>query len=255
MPRMTTLIDPTDETTQFTLPGGTYQFSAARPDQLGASEYTLVTIVVDETSSVSPFADDLLAAVTGIVQACRQAPRSDNLMIRLVAFNERQREIHGFKPLNMIRESDYPPFRPSGMTALYDAVHAGVSATAIYGGQLSRKGFTVNGAVYVITDGMDNQSTGTPAMIGDRITDIEKGDDLDSLVTVLVGLVPKGRDENGGVAKALRDFQQAARLSQYVNVAGATPSNLARLARFVSQSISLHSQALGSGRAARSLSF
>ncbi len=37
------------------LPGSPYAFSAARPTDLGASEYTLVAIAADRSSSVSSF--------------------------------------------------------------------------------------------------------------------------------------------------------------------------------------------------------
>ncbi len=46
-----------DNMQKLTVPGGgNFQFSAIRPDNLGAAEYTLVTIVVDITASVAEFA-------------------------------------------------------------------------------------------------------------------------------------------------------------------------------------------------------
>jgi hypothetical protein len=82
------------------VPGpGTFEFSGVRPEKLGATEYTLVTVVVDETGSVSAFADELLRCVRAIVEACASSPRADNLLLRLVTFNDRVAEIHGFRPL------------------------------------------------------------------------------------------------------------------------------------------------------------
>lgn len=254
MPRM---MPVTDDMEVNQIPGpGTFQFSAVRPEQLGATEYTLVTIVVDETSSVMSFAPDLLKTVRSIVDACRKSPRSDNLMVRLVSFNDTQTEIHGFKPLSQIDPAAYAPFQPSGMTALYDAAYAAAGATLVYSKLLSDQDFEVNGAIYIITDGGDNISATTPKMIADKIEKAEQNDDIDSLITVLVGLrAPGSSSENDTVSQLLRQFKNEARLTQYVDVGKATPQRLARLAQFVSHSISSQSQALGSGAMSQPLVF
>lgn len=252
MPRMM----PTDDNMQITkIPGpGTFQFSAVRPEHLGATEYTLVSIVVDETGSVAGFANDLLKTVKSIVEACKKSPRAENLMIRLTSFNDSQREIHGFKPLSAISINDYKAFVPSGMTALYDATYAAVGATLMYAKTLTDQDFDVNGAIYIITDGMDNVSATNPAMIADKIQKAQNSEEIESMITVLVGLHEPGTG-NRDVAKYLESFRQKANLSQYVEVGDATPKQLARLAQFVSHSISSQSQSLGTGRASTPLTF
>jgi uncharacterized protein YegL len=229
---------------------GTFQFSAMRPEHLGASEYTLVTMVVDETGSVAPFAGDLLKTVISIVEACRKSPRAENLMLRLVSFNDVQREIHGFKPLSTIKTGDYKAFKPNGMTALYDAAYASVGATLTYAKTLTDQDFEVNGAVYII----DNLSATTPKLIADKIDSAHKNEDIESMITVLVGLHNPGNGSRE-VARYLKTFQQDAKLTQYVDVGDATSKQLAKLARFVSQSISSQSQALGTGRMSQPLTF
>lgn len=255
MPRM---IAPTnnDEMMVSQVPGpGTFQFSGTRPENLGATEYTLVTIVVDETSSVAAFADELLRTVQSIVAACRRNPRADNLMVRLVRFNHDQTEVHGFKPLPAIDPAAYDRFRPNGMTALYDATYAAVGATLTYAAVLSAQDFDVNGAIYIVTDGADNQSATRPALIADKIRAAEQGDDIESLITVLVGLKDPAAGESDSVVRHLTGFQKAANLTRYVDVGDATPERLARLASFVSRSIGSQSQSLGTGAASQPLTF
>lgn len=255
MPRM---MSPTrnDEMMVSQVPGpGTFQFSGARPESLGATEYTLVTIVVDETSSVAAFADELLQTVQSILAACRRNPRADNLMVRLIRFNQDQTEVHGFKPLSAIDPAAYDRFAPNGMTALYDATYAAVGATLTYAALLSSQDFDVNGAIYVITDGADNVSGTRPTMIADKIRAAEQGDDIESLVTVLVGLKAPGAKESDKIVQHLTGFQKEAQLTRYVDVGDATPERLARLAAFVSQSISRQSQSLGTGAASQPLTF
>jgi len=253
MPRMMPITDDMQITK---IPGpGTFQFSAVRPENLGATEYTLVTIVVDETSSVYNFASDLLKTVKSIVEACQKSPRAENLMIRLVSFNDVQTEIHGFKPLSSIKIRDYKPFKPDGMTALYDATYSAVGATLMYAQTLTNQDFDVNGAIYIITDGMDNMSSTKPKDIANKIKKAENDDDIESMITVLVGLQAPGSGYYDDVSKSLNDFKDKAKLTQYIDVGEANPKRLAKLAQFVSHSISSQSQALGSGMASQPLSF
>lgn len=234
---------------------GTFNFSAIRLDDLGATEYTLVTIVVDITQSVDTFAKELLNCVKMIVEACRKSPRSENLLLRLLAFNTTLHEIHGFKPLSAIDPNDYKPFKPQGMTALYDASYSGVSATLEMANRLINQDFDVNGCVYIITDGMDNASTMTPKTIADKISAALMQEEIESLVTVLIGLIDPKASWANDVRRSLTTFEVEAGLSQFVDAGNATAQRLAKLAQFVSKSISTQSQSLGSGAPSQPLQF
>jgi uncharacterized protein YegL len=241
----------TDDMDVHNIPGpGTFQFSGIRPENLGATEYTLVTVVVDRTGSIQGFEGDLLKMVKNIVDACSKSPRADNLMLRLVTFNEDVTEEHGFKPLNTIQASDYKGFVPEGMTALYDATFSSIAATIQYAQTLVDQDFDVNGAVYIITDGMDNRSKTSPKMIAKEVSKVIKDETgIESLITVLIGV-------NAGDCKGyLEHFKLEGGLTQFVDVGSATPQKLAKLAAFVSKSISSQSQALGTGAPSQSLSF
>lgn len=238
------------------IPGpGTFNFSAVRIEDLGATEYTLATIVTDVTSSVQPFAAELLKCVKMIVEACAKSPRSDNLLLRLLTFNNDVHEVHGFKPLANIDPNGYKPFRPYGMTALYDASYAGISATLEMARRLIDQDFDVNGCVYIITDGMDNVSKMTPKNIADKISSALMKEEIESLATVLVGLIDPKSYYAKDVRQSLTTFEVEAGLGQFVDAGDATPQRLAKLAQFVSQSISQQSQALGSGAPSQPLTF
>lgn len=253
MPRMT---DTDDSMKNISIPGpGTFTFSGIRPEKLGATEYTLVTIVVDETGSVMDFADELLETVKSIVKACAKHPRADNVLLRVLSFNDQVKEIHGFRQLININADDYDPFEPAGMTALYDATYSAVGGTLTYAKMLTDQDFDVNAAVYIITDGMDNQSTVSPKMISEKVRLAQIGEEIESMVSVLIGLnEPNGR-QGYNVSQYLKDFKDDAQLTQYIDAGHAEPKTLARLANFVSQSISSQSQALGSGQASQQLTF
>ena len=101
-----------------------YNFSAVKLDELGATEYTLVTIVVDRSSSLHGFDRDLEKMIKEAVDSCQKSPRSENLLIRLVSFNQNENEEHGFKLLTTITLGDYDNLiKTSGSTLLFDTTY------------------------------------------------------------------------------------------------------------------------------------
>jgi uncharacterized protein YegL len=237
---------------QQALPTGQYGYSATRLEELGAAEYTLVTIVNDVSGSVSEFVAEMEAALTEIVKACKLSPRADNLMIRLVTFDDVIAEAHGFKLLEQCHLSNYQGvLRVGGSTALYDATENAVAATASYGKQLTDADFAVNAILFVITDGMDNVSRRGVRQVKKAFTRAIAGEALESLVSVLIGVNVQEAD----VGAYLQDFKTAAGFTQYVEIGSANAKTLARLAEFVSRSISAQSQALGTGGPSQTLTF
>ncbi len=245
-----------DDTQVINIAGpGTFQFSAVRIENLGATEYTLATIVCDISGSVMRFADELLNCIKAIVEACQKSPRAENLLLRLLLFNDDLVEIHGFVNLQDIDINSYDPLDPDNMTALFDATYDAVSATLEYSKRLVDQDFDCNGAVYIITDGMDNRSSMSPRSIKDKIEDAMAKEEIESIVTVLVALHDPNQRMNGEVRNALDRFHKDANLSQFVDIGDATSGKLAKLANFVSESVSSQSQALGSGAPSQALNF
>ena len=87
--------------------GTSFQYSAARLDTLGATEYTLVTVITDVSGSVAGYHTDLENCLQEIVRACLKSPRADNLLIRLLTFNTGLDEVHGYKLLTNCNPDDY----------------------------------------------------------------------------------------------------------------------------------------------------
>jgi len=224
--------------------GSGFSYKGARIENLGATEYTLVTIALDVTGSTEKFAAELRLALITAVESCQKSPRSDNLLLRVITFSTSVggvNELHGFKPLSEIDPNAYPQFAPDGMTPLYDAVYSSVGAMVEYGQKLVENDFLCNGIAFIITDGYDNRSSTTPKMIREKIIDARQGEKLESLVTVLIGIN----------AKEYRDYlnrlQSDAGLDQFIDAGEATKGKLAKLAEFVTQSVSSQSQAVGTG--------
>lgn len=240
-----------DNLETFKLPGS-YGFSATKLSDLGATEYTLVTLVVDESSSVENFRTEMVNAIKEVVNACRYSPRADNLMIRLVTFSNSLTEIHGFKLLANCNAADYDGLlTKGGMTALFDASVNSIDATSAYGKTLVDSDFSTNAIVIVITDGADNQSSNGMDSVGNSLKKAMANETLESLVSILIGV----NVTDAGVAQALNELKTRAGFTQYVELKDASAKTLAKLAQFVSKSISSQSTALGTGGPSQSLKF
>lgn len=229
-----------------------FNFSATKIDNLGATEYTLVSIIVDKSSSVSNFADLLLKMEKTVIESCKKSPRAENLMVRLLNFSSKNNleEIHGFKLLNSIDTDNYKDIQPRGCTALVDACYSSIGATLTYAKNLIDQDFDVNGIVFIITDGEENDSTMTMNSIQKQIKEAKRQENIESLQTILIGLT-----DDAQINSYLQKFKDEAGLDKYIDVGEVTDKKLAKLANFVSQSISSQSQSLGSGAVSQPLTF
>jgi len=244
--------DVNDGLEQHNIGGTHFGFSAAKISDLGASEYTLATVVIDVSGSVEPFRKDMEAALKTVVQSCRRSPRADNLMLRVVLFDTQVQAFHGFKPLAGCNEGDYTGcLPPGGMTALFDATYNATKAMTQYGADLTKNDFQVNAALFVITDGADNASKVSASMVAQAIQEARTSEALESIMPVLIGV----NTDAGGLNQWLDVFKQGAGFQQYVAIGQADEKTLAKLGGFISKSISSQSQSLGSGGASKSLSF
>ncbi len=239
---------------QHSLTGQHFGYSAADLGELGATEYTLVTIAVDESSSVSGFKNEIESCIQAVVKACKFSPRSDYLLIRLVAFNSSMREIHGFKQLVDCDINDYQDaIHPCGTTALFSTARNAITATNDYGKQLADSDFEANAIVFIITDGMDNESGSIDGKsVRAALKEVMKDEALESIMSILIGV---GVGDYADVSDYLDEFKNEAGLNQYVEIKNATDKNLAKLADFISKSVSSQSNSLGSGAMSQPLNF
>jgi hypothetical protein len=225
--------------------GGNFTFTAKRIEHLGATEYTLVTVAVDETGSVSGFKDQLLAMLQAAVGSCKRSPRSDNLLVRVIYFSDKYangvKEIHGFKPLAEIDPAQYPLPVPGGWTPLCDAVYSAIGAMNTYGKELYDRDYLANGIGFIITDGGENMSVATMSMVKAELAKSVTGEILESMVSIVIGV-------NTQVCGASLDhFTKEAGITTYIDAGDVSEKSLAKIANFVSRSVSSQSQSLGTG--------
>ncbi len=238
--------------------GSGFQFSGATINELESSEYTLVTIALDETGSIRGYEEQIRDMLIASVEACFSSPYSGNLLVRVIRFGSQYSrnggggidEIHGFKTLNEIKTADYPQFRGGGATPLLDAVFSGVGAMNTYAESLDDMDFSINGITFVITDGGENDSVATAQMVKGELEKSVRGEIMESHLSILIGI----NTGYGDVESTLKEFQAETGMNQFIWAGDATKGKLAKLAEFVSQSISSTSQALGTGGPSKDIS-
>lgn len=229
-----------------------FGFTAVGIERLGSAEYTLVTIAVDLTGSTEAFAPQLRDMLIAAVEACRETPASENLMVRVIGFSTSLpggiKEFHGFVPLSTIDTSAYPTFDPWGMTPLNDASFSTVGAMVDYGRDLRTQEYPTNAIGFVITDGCDNDSIHTAADVKRRKQQVRGDEELESLMMILIGI------NAAKYKKQLEQFTLEAGFDKYIDAGQVTSTVLARLANFVKQSVSSTSQARGTGGPSQNIS-
>jgi hypothetical protein len=222
-----------------------FQFSNMKIDLLGASEYTIGVVVTDLTGSVGGFHSDLIDVSKSVLEACRKHPKAENFLLRSTVFNSdiNVKEIHGFNPVNSIDSTIYDGFPfPSGSTPLMDAHLEACESLYQFGNQLAANQFTVNAVLFIITDGGENSSANRDMdTIKKIMARLRNGDPLESFTAILIGV-------NDSYDRAtLKQYQVESTIDEYKSIGDATPGSIAKVAQFISKSLSTASQSLGGG--------
>ena len=201
---------------------------------------------------MASFSNALETCLKTILKSCDKSARREFLMLRLTTFNDRINEIHGFKLLTTINESDYDGIlNCNGGTALFEATDEAIQVMSAYGSSLIKQEFLANGIIFILTDGDNNSGQIMDAKeIQKSSQKAKKAEVLESLTTVLIGV-----NTQGNLSTYLKTFKDDGVLDQYEDIGAATPGKLAKLAAFVSQSVSSTSQSLGSGGPSKPISF
>lgn len=241
-----------DDAQSFRTIGSGFQFSAISDDQLGASEYTLVAIAADKSSSVAGFDKEIEGCLKTSLQGCIHSPRVDNLLVRLLTFNTKLDEVHGYKLLADCPIGNYDGIiKPGGCTSLYDACVSSIDSLATYGKQLIQNKYTANGLCVVITDGCDVGSTQTLKSVKEAVERSRRSECLESILNILIGVNVTDTE----VHRALEELQREAGFDKYIEAKDASPKTFARIAGFISKSISSQSQAINTGKASLLITF
>jgi|GEM_PF-675851 len=129
-------------------------------EDLEAAEVTLVTLMVDVSSSI--FGNRLDKAVCDaqnlLLDHLQNSPQADELMIALWLFDDVQSVVHAYLPVEDATRLDKKNYVGGGATSLYDTWLDGLMANVAYAQQLRDGGTPCRSLAVVITDGEDTTS-------------------------------------------------------------------------------------------------
>ena len=237
-----------DQLENYLIPGaGNFTFSAINPEDLEEIGYTVATVVLDESGSLDYKKDLLIKLLKIIAEGLKKSSRAETILLRVITFNYDVREIHGFKPVTQIDLNEYNQINPEGKTALIDAMFSAVASTYEYAKKLEKDGFDANACIYVITDGMDNESKKFAHQISAQIAMIEGGEEIESIITALFGVNDPNIGWSQEVTEALSNLQAEINFTEYIDAGDVNEKNIGKIGGIVSSSITSTSKALGTG--------
>jgi len=232
-----------DETSQQVELANGFHYSPIGIEKLDDDQYTFLIMAYDTTGSVRGFAELMNLLNEKLLSACQKLPKVHNIIVMMVEFNDSigVKEIHGFKLLTDIDPAnDYPEFKPWGGTNLYDAAFMTVEAAITEGARLYDKGYTVNGVIFIVSDGDENSSRKIhdPGEIKVKTDEARRGEKISFLQTVLIGV--KDPEITGEVwadeiSVRLEEFQLKAGIDKYVDIGDATEESILKLVFDISQ--------------------
>ena len=203
---------------------GGFTYSNTSIERLSATAYTLGTLVIDLTGSLSGRECDMKKITDQIAEKLKGEDTAKNILWRAIGFNSviDIHEFHGFRLLQDIdpaRDYPKPRFQCVGMTNLFDAAGSAIEATLVEAKRLYDEDIDLNAITVVITDGDNNKSRLTALDIKEKTDIAIKGEHVESYRTILVGVNSgDSSDWDKHVTKRLKEFKDEAGFTEYIDL-------------------------------------
>ena len=203
-------------------------FANYNPDDIQVDETINAVFIVDTSTSVSNYIDELNYAFNDFTESMQKSHVADKLMVSIVEFNTKVRVQNGFKPISSIKKIDFSK-KIGGLTSLYDGVLTGLKNALDYRKNLENSGIETKTILFVITDGEDNTSKNNANMIAKEIKEQQKDErGAFSFTSILFGI---GNDANFTKAQQDMNIEHLAKI-------GTSGNEMKKMIGFISQSIS-----------------
>ncbi len=127
-------------------------------DALDATDATLVSVVLDMSSSMQPHQQAVIEAYAAMLDALAGAKAAGGILVSTWAFADQARLLSSYEQVARKPRLDGVTYRPDGCTALHDAVLGAMTGLVAYGEALWQSGLPTRRVLVVLTDGGDNAS-------------------------------------------------------------------------------------------------
>lgn len=200
------------------------------PDHVDGADATLVSVVLDMSGSMGTHARAVIDAYNTMQKALSDAKASSAILGTTWTFSDVLSLHSGFEAVGKKPPLSSATYRPSGGTALYDAVLASMTGLVSYSQALWDGGIPTRRVLFVLSDGEDNASKAPVSAVA-RAASALAADEAYTLAFAGFG---------GG------DLAAVAKAMGFPNVvsAAASPSEIRAVFRQVSQSVVRVSQGL-----------
>ena len=207
-------------------------------DDIDSEEVTLVTVIIDASSSMYPYASDVLAQYKDqFLDPLRGAKNADSILVSVWVFSDdggdKVRLVHGYVPVPDCKDLTSADYNPSGMTPLRDAVMKGVIGLVTYGQTLRDNGTRTKSIVLVLSDGAENCSRVSGVKVKRLSDDVLRAQEF------VLSYIFFGEESEGDKAAKDIGFPAHHRLTDSLD-----PSGIRRVFRTVSASVISTSQSV-----------
>lgn len=130
-------------------------------EDITASEVTLVTLLVDASSSINGYGleDAVREGQNQLVEALASCRERDAMLLALWTFNDDVRVVHSYVGVDEATKLDKATYAGVGGTRLYDVWCDALAANVAYAQRLRDSGTPCKSVVVVVTDGEDSCSS------------------------------------------------------------------------------------------------
>lgn len=201
-------------------------------DELDATEVVLVSLLLDDSSSMCGRVDAAIQGQQAMLKALEESKQKDSFLIGMWALNKND-PYHSYVKLEDAVKLDNSNYQPIGMTPLYDRWYEMLASNVAYAQQLRASGTMVRSIAIVITDGNENDSH--------RFNDLDCAKlaaDLLASEQFVLAFVGAGDDDYFRYMAKKMGIPDGA-----VLVVGDSPSDMRKIFQIVSQSVIRASQA------------
>ena len=200
-------------------------------DEIDSTEVILVTFLMDDSGSMYPMVTEAIAGQNEMIKAFVDSKQSESILVGQWAMN-RDKPYHSYVPAAQATIFDSNNYDPGSMTPLYDKWFEALTANVAYAQQLRAAGTPVRSIAIVLTDGEDNDSHTF------RASECKKlAEDLLNSEQFVLAFIGVGSEANFKNIAEKMGFPSGA-----VMLAKATPSDLRKVFRLLSQSVIRASQ-------------
>ncbi len=137
----------------------------AQVDDLNTDDVTLVSVILDQSTSMNSVRSDVIDAFNQMTRALADSKASDSILLSCWVFSAQPRLLFNYTPIDQVKDLTRNDYKPGGSTALYDATLDGFTGIVGYGQDLRNNGIRTRSIVVVISDGGDNSSGHTAAAV------------------------------------------------------------------------------------------